>query len=272
MGVLNVAPDVFANGGGHPDRAALVARGRRLIAEGADIVEVSGISHRRGATPLDRATETERVVAVVEALAGDVRVSVDTRSTAVAVAAVAAGATLVNDVSVAPAPGREALYAVAADAGVGWVAVHDPRRDASADVVAEVSEALGDRVEQAAGAGVEEIYVDPGIGLGPRSGGDLELLGNLERLGALGRPMVVGTGHGRFIDELHAAADSAAAEPVSAGPEGSGHRLEGSLAVAVWAMLAGASVVRTHHVAATVEAARTVGTKPPVGSIPESPS
>ena len=272
MGVLNVAPDVFANGGGHPDRAALVARGRRLIAEGADIVEVSGISHRRGATPLDRATETERVVAVVEALAGDVRVSVDTRSTAVAVAAVAAGATLVNDVSADPAPGREALYAVAADAGVGWVAVHDPRRDASADVVAEVSEALGDRVEQAAGAGVEEIYVDPGIGLGPRSGGDLELLGNLERLGALGRPMVVGTGHGRFIDELHAAADSAAAEPVSAGPEGSGHRLEGSLAVAVWAMLAGASVVRTHHVAATVEAARTVGTKPPVGSIPESPS
>ena len=272
MGVLNVAPDVLANGGGRPDRAALVARGRRLIAEGADIVEVSGISHGRGATPLDRATETERVVAVVEALAGDVRVSVDTRSTAVAVAAVAAGATLVNDVSAAPAPGREALYAVAADAGVGWVAVHDPRRDASADVVAEVSEALGDRVEQAAGAGVEEIYVDPGVGLGPRSGGDLELLGNLERLGALGRPMVVGTGHGRFIDELHTAADLAAADPVSAGPEGSGHRLEGSLAVAVWAMLAGASVVRTHHVAATVEAARTVGTKPPVGSIPQSPS
>ena len=270
MGVLNVAPDVFANGGGHPDRTALVARGRRLIAAGADIVEVSGISHRRGATPLDRATETERVVAVVEALAGDVRVSVDTRSTAVAVAAVAAGATLVNDVSAAP--GREALYAVAADAGVGLVAVHDRRRDASADVVAEVSEALGDRVEQAAGAGVEEIYVDPGIGLGPRSGDDLELLGNLDRLGALGRPMVVGTGHDRFIDELHTAADLAAAEPVSAGPEGSGHRLEGSLAVTVWAMLAGAAVVRTHHVAATVEAARTVGTKPPVGSIPESPS
>ena len=267
MGVLNVAPDVLANGGGRADRAALVARGRRLIAAGADIVEVSDISHRRGAPPLDRATETERVVAVVEALAGDVRVSVDTRSTAVAVAAVAAGATLVNDVYAAPAPGQDSLYAVAADAGVGWVAVHDPRRDASADVVAEVVEALGDRVEQAAGAGVEEIYVDPGIGLGPRSGDDLELLGNLERLGALGRPMVVGTGHGRFIDELHAAADR-----VSAGPEDSEHRLEGSLAVAVWAMLSGASVVRTHHVAATVEAARTVGTKPPVGSIPESPS
>lgn len=271
MGVLNVAPDVLVNvlvnGGGCPDRAALVARGRRLIAEGADIVEVGGNFHGRGATPLDRATETERVVAVVEALAGDVRVSVDTRSVVVAVAAVAAGATLVNDVSAAPAPGRDSLYALAADAGVGWVAVHDPRRDASADVVAEVSGALGDRVEQAAGAGVEEIYVDPGIGLGPRSGDDLELLGNLERLGALGRPMVVGTGHGRLIDELRAAADS-----VSAGPEGSEHRLEGSLAVAVWAMLAGAAVVRTHHVAATVEAARTVGTKPPVGSIPESPS
>ena len=267
MGVLNVAPDVLANGGARPDCAAAVARGRRLIAEGADIVEVSGISPRRGAQPLDLATETERVVAVIEALAGDVRVSVDTRSVAVAAAAVAAGATLVNDVSSAPVSGRDSLCAVAADAGVGWVAVHDHRPDASADLVAEVSEALGDRVEQAAGAGVEEIYVDPGIGFGPSSGDDLELLGNLDRLGALGRPMVVGTGHGRFIDELHTAADS-----VAAAPEGSEHRLEGSLAVAVWAMLSGAAVVRTHHVAATVQAARTVGTKPPVGSTPQSRS
>lgn len=297
MGVLHVAPDAFAEGDRSPDRAA-VARGRRMMSAGADIVEVACAPVDAGRPAVDPATEERTILGVVEALAGDVRVAIATRSAAVAAAAVAAGATLLTDVTAVP--GRDSLPAVAAAAGAGWVAVHDagtlPRaRDARAPgngsggrhLVGDMVEALGARVEQASAAGVAEIYVDPGIGTGRAANDDLDLLWGLDRLADLGRPFVVGTGDGRLIDVLHDAADAGAplgGEPEAAADrtlggrserdsaalggrsERESERLEGALVVAVWAMLAGAAIIRTHHVAATTEAARIVGAKPPVGT------
>ena len=269
MGVLNVTPAALANNDRRPDHAAALSRGRRLIAEGADIVEVSGMPRCLGAAPVGHATETALVVDVVEALAGDVRVSIATGSDEVAAAAVAAGATLVTDVSPISTPSWESLYHVAADADVGWVGAYVPCPSATGrriegatrrpDIVAEVAEALEDRAELAAEAGVAEIYIDPGIGFGLGAGPDLELLGNLGRLAEIPRALVVGTGDVRLIDEPDESREG------SVESDGRGG-LEESLTVAVWAMLAGAVVLRTHHVAATVEAARTVGTKPPVGA------
>ena len=308
MGVLRVVPDAFADGDRSLHRAA-VARGRAMIAAGADIVEVVCAPADPGRRALDAAAEARTVAAVVEALAGDVRVAVAPRAAADAAAALAAGATLVA--GPATAPDGDPLPAVAA-AGAGWVAVHDaggPARAPNARTPGNGSgdghspggmiEALSAAVARASAAGVEEIYVDPGIGGGRAVDDDLDVLAGLDRLSALGRPLVVGTGDGRLIDVLHAAADArAAAAPANdahaaAGPDAVAHaddshaavdsnaggeaevagrsdaeagRLEGALAVAVWAMLAGAAVVRTHHVAATVEAARIVGARSPVGA------
>src|SRR5438094_5266745 len=156
MGVLNVTPDSFADGGRWFATDAAIARGLELASEGADIVDVGGESTRPGAEAVDEAEERRRVLPVVEALADTVRVSIDTRKAGVAEAAVAAGATLVNDVSAS-------LHDVAAAAGVGWVAMHmqgDPGTMQQAphydDVVAEVCEFLVARAEAARAAGVEE--------------------------------------------------------------------------------------------------------------------
>ena len=330
MGVLRVVPGSFAGGDRCPEQAA-VARGRGMIAAGADIVEVACGPAGTSRPAMDPATEERTIRGVVEALAGDVRVAVATRSAGVAAAGVAAGATLVVDPATATAPGGDSLPAVAAAAGAGWVAVHDagaPSRAREArlaangsggcDPLGEMIEALGARVARASAAGTEEIYVDPGIGTGRAPGEDLGVLGGLDRLASLGRPLVVGIGDGRLIDVLHAAADvadpaaeadagapsadTAAAEAAAdadspsggdaeatearaaralraagswrdgpgsehpAAPSAEADRLEGALVVAIWAMLAGAAIVRTHHVGATVEAARVVGAKPPVGA------
>ena len=309
MGVLQIAPDAPAAGGPPAARAA-VARGRMLISEGADIIEVACAPAAAGRPPAHPVMAARQVRAVVATLMSDVRIAVRTGSPDVAAAAVGAGATIITDVSKAPVPaaGPGSLAALAADAGVGWVAVHDratPARGAAGNgdpadpggLLDEAVEMLRARIEAAAAAGIEEIYVDPGIGSGRPVEDDLELLRGLGRLAALDRPLVVGTGDGRLIDVLHAAADAtppvspapggtnsdgaapdavsgkAARDEVSAqaDPSGATHdphddRLEGALAVAVWAMLAGAAVVRTHHVAATAEAARTAGAKAPVGA------
>ena len=307
MGVLCVAPDASA-GGGLPGSRVSVARGRELIAAGADILEIACASAVPGRRPVHPVVEARQVRGVVSALMNDVRVAVRTGSPAVAAAAVGAGATLLSEVSTIPptAQQRGSLAALAAEAGIGWVAVQDhggPHRRGGAGngdtadperLLGEVAAALRARIQDAEAAGVQEIYVDPGIGTGRAVRDDLELLGDLERLAGLERPLVVGTGDGRLVDALHAAADTAPspqAEPSpraardaratrGAAPGGipaaagrqdrkqdrSADRLEGELAVAVWAMLAGAAVVRTHHVAATVEAARTVGAKPPLGA------
>jgi|SRR5687767_4744688 len=246
MGVLNVTPDSFSDGGRYLDQAAAVARGHELVAEGADVVDVGGESTRPGAELVPEAEELHRVLPVVEALAPHVRVSVDTRKRAVAEAAVAAGATLVNDVSAS-------LHEVAAAAGVGWVAMHmrgepatmqdDPRYD---DVVGEVRDFLVARAEAAVAAGVEEVWIDPGIGFGKTVEHNLCLLKHVGRLVATGFPVVVGTSRKGFLGALTG----------GAGPD---DRLEASLATAVQALAGGARMVRVHEVAPTVQAARLVG-------------
>jgi dihydropteroate synthase len=239
MGVLNVTPDSFSDGGRYLDPELAVAHGLALVAEGADVVDVGGESTRPGAGPVDEAEERRRVVPVIEALAPSVRVSVDTRSAAVAEAAVAAGATLVNDVSAS-------LWPVAAEVGAGWVAMHmrgepvtmqeAPRYD---DVVAEVGAFLQERAARARAAGVEEVWIDPGIGFGKTLEHNLALLRSLDRLVAGGVPVVVGASRKGSLGQLTGGA------PVD-------DRLEASVATAVWAVEQGAAMVRVHDVAATV--------------------
>ena len=254
MGVLNVTPDSFSDGGRFLDPEAAIAHGLRLAAEGADVVDVGGESTRPGAPEVPLATERSRVVPVVAALAPHVRVSVDTRKGEVAEAAIEAGATLVNDVSAALAP-------VAAAASVGWVAMHmrgtpanmqdDPHYD---DVVAEVAAFLADRARAAVELGVEEVWIDPGIGFGKTAAHNVSLLRHLRVLVALGFPVLVGTSRKSFLGAL-------------AGGAPPDDRLEGSLASAVWAMTQGAAMVRVHDVAATVQAALLVGDEDPAPAV-----
>jgi len=252
MGILNVTPDSFSDGGRFFDRDAAVAHGLAMLADGADVVDVGGESTRPGAQPVAEAEELRRVVPVVEALAPHGRVSVDTAKAAVAEAAVEAGATLVNDVSAS-------IHEVAAAAGVGWVAMHrrgtpatmqsDPRYD---DVVATVARFLVARAEEAVEAGVGEVWIDPGIGFGKTAEHNLSLLRHLASLVATGYPVVVGTSRKSFLGPL------AGGAPVD-------DRLEGSLATAVYALAQGAAMVRVHDVAATVQAARLVSGAVPAG-------
>jgi dihydropteroate synthase len=250
MGVVNVTPDSFSDGGKWAEHERAVSHGFELIAEGADIVDVGGESTRPGAAPVSEAEELRRVVGLIRELAPAVRVSVDTRKARVAEAAIAAGATLVNDTSAT-------LWPVAAAAGVGWIAMHmrgDPATMASLarydDVVAEVRDYLVAKAEEASAGGVSEVWIDPGIGFAKNAEHNLTLLGNLRSLVATGWPVVVGTSRKSFLGHL------------LAGPDGDaqpGDRLEGSLATAAWAMTQGASMVRVHDVTPTVYAARLLG-------------
>ena len=248
MGVVNVTPDSFSDGGRWLDADAAIAHGRELFAEGADVVDIGGESTRPGAAPVPEAEELRRVLPVVEALAAEGRVSIDTRHAPVAAAAVRAGATLVNDVSASPE-----LWAVAAEHGVGYAAMHmqgtpqtmqdDPRYD---DVVVEVRDFLVERANAARDAGVAEVWIDPGIGFGKTADHNLSLLKHLGVLVDAGFPVVIGTSRKRFLQRIIGA--------------GADDVLEGSVATAVAAMAAGARMVRVHDVKATVQAARVVGT------------
>jgi dihydropteroate synthase len=257
MGVLNVTPDSFFDGGRYQSTNAAVAHGLELIALGADIVDVGGESTRPGAVPVPEAEEMARVVPVIEALAGQVRLSVDTVKPAVAAAALRAGATLVNDVS-------SSLWAVAAAGRAGWVAVHMQGTPATMqtaphydDVVTEVIDFVVARARLALAKGVEEVWVDPGIGFGKTMEHNLSLLHHLPELtssaaaaGCAG--VIVGTSRKRFLGVLAAPAGSDR-------PAGVEDRIEGSLATAVLAMVSGVEMVRVHDVAATVQAARLYG-------------
>jgi dihydropteroate synthase len=251
MGVLNVTPDSFSDGGRYLDPDKALARGLEMVAEGADLVDVGGESSRPGAEPVSAGEECRRVVPVIEALVPHVRVSVDTVKPGVAEAAVAAGATLVNDISAT-------LWPVAAAHGVGWVAMHmrgtpptmqeDPRYE---DVAAEVRSFLVARAGDARAGGVDEVWVDPGIGFGKTTAQNLSLLRHLAELAAEGFPVLVGTSRKSFLGRLAPTADGRPA-PVE-------DRLAASLSTATWAMLGGAAMVRVHDVAATVQAASLVG-------------
>ena len=258
MGVLNVTCDSFSDGGLYMDYETAVRRGRQMVAEGVDVVDVGGESTRPGASAVAPDEELRRVVPVIEALAGEVRVSIDTAKASVAHAALAAGATLLNDVS-------SSLAAVAAEHGAGFVAMHckgtpadmqlDPRYD---DVVGEVRQFLERCVTNARAAGVTEVYIDPGIGFGKSVRHNLQLLAALPELVATGASVLVGTSRKSFIGHL-GAGGSPDGRVGEVPPLGAHDRLDGSLASAVWAMACGAAVVRVHDVAATVQAARLFG-------------
>ncbi len=253
MGIVNVTPDSFSDGGAHANPAAAVGYASGMVASGADIVDVGGESTRPGAAPVSEAEELARVLPVVEALAADgvVPVSIDTRHAAVARACVEAGAGIVNDVSGFRDP---AMVEVAAASEVGLVVMHmlgepatmqdDPRYD---DVVAEVTGFLGQRAEALHEAGVarERIGIDPGIGFGKTTEHNLELLRRLSEIAALGYPVVVGASRKRFIGNI-------------LGEDDPTRRIHGSVGAAAYAALNGAHVVRVHDVAETVQALKVV--------------
>ena len=251
MGVVNVTPDSFSDGGRYLDHAVALAHARALVEQGAAWVDVGGESTRPGAEPVPLDEELRRVLPVVEALAAEgVAVSIDTRSAEVARRAVAAGARMVNDVSAS-------LAEVATELGVPYVAMHmlgDPRtmqdEPSYDDVVADVTHFLVDRAEAARAAGVGEVWIDPGIGFGKTLVHNLDLLANLDVLVATGFPVLVGTSRKTMLGTLARRADPGGGVPPPS------DRLEGSVATAVWAVLRGASMVRVHDVAATVRAVR----------------
>jgi len=251
MGVLNVTPDSFSDGGRWLDSATAIAHGRQMVAAGAAIIDVGGESTRPGAMPVGEIEELRRVLPVVEALADVVEVSIDTRKAAVARAAVAAGATIVNDVSAE-------LWPVAADTGAGWVAMHMPadpsvmqQRIHYDDVVAEVRDYLVDRAGRARAAGVRQVWIDPGIGFGKLSEHNLRLLRHLDVLVASGFPVLIGTSRKSFLGRLAPQADGSPAPPAD--------RLEATVATSAWAITHGADIIRVHEVAPAVQAARLAG-------------
>jgi dihydropteroate synthase len=259
MGVLNVTPDSFSDGGRWFDHSQAVAHGRELIVEGADIVDVGGESSRPGARPVDEAEELRRVLPVIEALAPLVRVSVDTRKRTVAEAAVAAGATIINDTT-------GTLWQVAADGGVGWIAMHCPAEPAVMathafyqDVVAEVAADLVAKAERARSAGVAEVWIDPGIGFAKTAAHNLSLLRHLDVLVASGWPVAVGTSRKSFLGALTPQPDGT--------PAAVGDRLEASVATAAWAVMQGVALIRVHDVTPTVQTVRLAGAPSPRGDV-----
>lgn len=250
MGVLNVTPDSFSDGGLHASVEAAVAQGVRMAEEGAAIIDVGGESTRPGARPVAVEEEIRRVVPVIESLAVRIRasISVDTSKPEVIRAAVAAGASMVNDVRALRSPG--ALEAASAS-GVAVCLMHmqgDPATMQAepryADVVAEVREFLASRVAACESAGIsrDRLCVDPGIGFGKTAGHNLALLAHLGDFGGDGLPVLVGVSRKSLVGIITGRA--------------AGDRLAGSVAFAALAAARGASIVRAHDVAATLDAVR----------------
>ncbi len=252
LGILNVTPDSFSDGGRflEPDRA--IEHAEAMLDEGADMIDVGGESTRPGAEPVDVATELGRVIPVVERLSPRCRVAIDTRRPEVARAAVAAGATMINDITAEQWP-------IAAELGVGWIGMHmqgSPatmqRQPTYADVVVEVRDFLVARAEQARAAGVGEIWIDPGFGFGKTLEHNLELLANLDVLVSTGWPVAVGTSRKSMLGQLLARSDGA---DQHVPPD---DRLVGSVGTSTYAMLQGAGLVRVHDVKAARQAAMVV--------------
>lgn len=243
MGVVNVTPDSFSDGGRYFEPAQAISHGVKLVEEGADIIDVGGESTRPGARPVSGREEVERVIPVIRGLRRELSapISVDTYKADVAKAALDAGADMVNDISALRLD--PAMAPLIAAEKVPVVLMHMrgtprtmQRRPHYRDVVEEVKEFLRDRIRFAVQAGVdlERIIVDPGIGFGKELEHNLALLRALPALADLGRPVLVGPSRKTFIGKI-----------LDVGPE---ERLEGSLAAAVAAVLGGASVIRTHDV------------------------
>jgi dihydropteroate synthase len=253
MGIVNVTPDSFSDGGRFLDPERAIAHGRELTAQGAEILDVGGESTRPGAAAVSATVERDRVGPVIAALAGPggppARVSVDTSKATVAEAALDAGATIVNDVTALRTDPE--IASLCAERGAGLVLMHmqgNPRTMQQSpvydDVVDDVKAFLAERIEAAtaAGLGEERIWVDPGIGFGKTLEHNLELLRRLGELRRLGRPIVVGTSRKSFIAKI----------------DGSEvwDRLGGSIASGLLAWRNGAKVLRVHDVAEMAEALR----------------
>jgi len=243
MGVVNVTPDSFSDGGLYLDPEAAIRHGVELVRAGAAILDIGGESTRPGAEVVPADEELRRVVPVIEGLAGlDAEISVDTSKAAIAAAALDAGAGIVNDVTALRGDAemadlcaeREATVILMHMAGSPRTMQRDPRYD---DVVAEVRDFLAARMEAALAAGIaaERIWLDPGIGFGKTAAHNLELLRRLAELADLGRPLVVGTSRKSFIGRLDGSAAS--------------ERLGGTIASSVLAAAEGARVLRVHDVA-----------------------
>ncbi len=254
MGIVNVTPDSFSDGGMFEDAEAAVVHGVRLREEGADVLDVGGDYTRPGSDPVGVDEERARVLPVIEGLrrgAPEALLSVDTRKAAVASEALAAGAEVVNDIGAGTDPD---MFDVVASAGAGMVLMHmrgepknmqaDPRYE---DVVEEVRGFLAERLDEAveAGIGRDRLCVDPGIGFGKNLEHNLALLRAIGSFRELGVPVLAGVSRKRLIGELSGTDDPAG-------------RLEGSVAAAVWCTSQGVEMVRVHDVGPTVRALRVV--------------
>ncbi|MFD4256538.1 dihydropteroate synthase [Streptomyces sp. NPDC058534] len=257
MGVVNVTPDSFSDGGRFFDTTAAIKRGLDLVAQGADLVDVGGESTRPGATRVDEDEELRRVVPVVRGLASEgVTVSVDTMRASVAAQALASGAALVNDVSGGLADPR--MIPVVADAGAPFVVMHwrglleaGNVKGVYADVVTEVVYELRARVEAVLEGGItpDRVIVDPGLGFSKNAEHDLVLLAHLDRLLGLGHPLLVAASRKRFLGRVLAAGPQATPPPAR-------ERDAATAAVSALAAHAGAWAVRVHEVRATADAVR----------------
>jgi len=248
MGVLNVTPDSFSDGGRYTDIEAALERARCMVAEGVSIIDVGGESTRPRSTGVDAATELARVVPVIARIAAelDVAISIDTSKLEVMTAAVQAGACIVNDIRALRAPGAREW---AAGAGVGVCLMHMQGQPLTMQDNPDYRDAVGEvisfLIEQraaclAAGIAADAVAFDPGLGFGKRHEDNLALLKNLSHLAALGSPLLVGVSRKSTIGRV-------LGRPPT-------ERLPGGLALAAWAVGAGARIVRTHDVAATRDA------------------
>lgn len=251
MGIVNVTPDSFYDGGRFLDTRTAVAHALQLAEEGAEIIDVGGESTRPGAAPVTESEELRRVMPVIEQLAGRLKVplSIDTAKPGVAQAALAAGASIINDV--AAYGEREAMWRLAAETRAGYVCMHaqgTPQtmqiNPAYTDVVREVGEFFAERVQRLRNCGVfgEQLILDPGIGFGKTAGHNLQLLGAMRAFAKFERPLLVGVSRKSFIGTL------LGAEPAE--------RLPGALACACLTVADGVQLIRAHDVAETVQAIR----------------
>ena len=243
MGIVNVTPDSFSDGGLFLDAGAAIEHGRALAEEGAEILDIGGESTRPGADPVPLRVELDRVLPVVSGLAGAATISIDTTKAQVAREAVGAGASIVNDVSAFRFDPE--MAGVVSESGAKCCLMHmlgeprtmqkDPRYD---DVVSDVKAFLEERLAFAVSQGVpeERVWLDPGIGFGKTVEHNVELLRRLDEIVAIGRPVVVGTSRKSFLGKL-------------AGGRDEGDRLPGTIATNVLALERGASVFRVHDVA-----------------------
>jgi len=253
MGIVNVTPDSFSDGGQFLNPDSAVTRGLKLVEQGADILDIGGESTRPGATPVSEAEELSRVLPVIEQLArrGPVPLSIDTMKPAVARAALKAGASIVNDIAANRLD--DAMWRVVAEFNAGYVCMHmqgTPQtmqtNPAYTEVVRDVEDFFSDRMSRLNVAGVvaDQVVFDPGIGFGKTLEHSLQLLAGLRTFTKLGRPLLLGVSRKSFLGKLAGTPET--------------DRLPGSLACASLAVAAGVQILRVHDVAETVQAVRTI--------------